>query len=235
MAFPSVMTWLYFVALASGPSAAPSGPRPGVNLALMAAFAVGKLVQFGFPLFCLVLVEGKRPRLSGPRLRGLALGVAFGVLVSAGIGLAYQLALHDYLVKIGTPAKIRVKVADAGLDTPAGYLLLAAFYCLVHSLLEEYYWRWFVFGRLRRLVPFGVALALANLAFMGHHIIVLVGYLPGTKQFFTAVLPLSLGVAAGGVVWSWLYDRTESLYAPWVSHLLIDAAIMAVGYDLLFG
>ena len=42
------------------------------------------------------------------------------------------------------------------------------------------------------------------------------------------------GVATGGAVWAWLYERTGSLWAAWLSHLLVDTAIMAVGYDLVF-
>jgi membrane protease YdiL (CAAX protease family) len=48
-------------------------------------------------------------------------------------------------------------------------------------------------------------------------------------------VPFALCVAGGGVAWAWLYDRSNSLYAPWLSHLLIDAAVMAIGYDLAFG
>jgi len=44
---------------------------------------------------------------------------------------------------------------------------------------------------------------------------------------------LSLGVAVGGIFWAWLYHRSGSLYGPWLSHLLIDAAIFVVGYDLV--
>jgi uncharacterized protein len=42
----------------------------------------------------------------------------------------------------------------------------------------------------------------------------------------------SLSVAVGGAFWAWLYQRTGSLYGPWLSHLLVDAAIFLVGYDL---
>jgi uncharacterized protein len=58
-------------------------------------------------------------------------------------------------------------------------------------------------------------------------------FFPGARQFFTLALPLSLGVAIGGGVWCWLYAKTGSLYAAWISHLLIDAAIMWIGYDLV--
>jgi hypothetical protein len=30
-----------------------------------------------------------------------------------------------------------------------------------------------------------------------------------------------------------LYDRSGALYAPWLSHCLIDAAIMGLGYLML--
>ena len=42
----------------------------------------------------------------------------------------------------------------------------------------------------------------------------------------------SVAVAVGGVVWAWIYQRSGSLYGPWMSHLLIDAAIFLIGYDL---
>ena len=64
-------------------------------------------------------------------------------------------------------------MAEFGMGTPARYVALAAFLAVAHSLLEEYYWRWFVYGRLRRYVPMAVAMAVSGLAFMGHHVIVL--------------------------------------------------------------
>ena len=42
-------------------------------------------------------------------------------------------------------------------------------------------------------------------------------------------------VAAGGAMWAWLYQRTGTIYSSWISHLLIDAAILIVGYDMVFG
>ncbi|MBI3823301.1 MAG: CPBP family intramembrane metalloprotease [Planctomycetes bacterium] len=47
-------------------------------------------------------------------------------------------------------------------------------------------------------------------------------------------MPLSVCVAIGGGVWCVIYERSESLWAPWLSHALIDAAIMGVGYWMLW-
>jgi len=121
---------------------------------------------------------------------------------------------------------------EFGLATPAAYLLFGFLLSVVHSLLEEYYWRWFVFGRLRHHFALAAAMLLSSVAFMAHHVIDLGMFFPG--KFLVLVVPLSLCVGAGGMVWAWLYHRTNSVYAPWVSHVLIDAAIIAVGYDMVF-
>ena len=60
--------------------------------------------------------------------------------------------------------------------------------------------------------------------------IVLGVFFPG--RFWTAAAPLSLCVAVGGAAWAAVYQRSGSLLGPWLSHLIVDAAIMAVGYDL---
>jgi membrane protease YdiL (CAAX protease family) len=234
MVFPTVMAWLYFVVVATGNQAPGSSPPRGPNLALQVAFAAGKFVQFGFPLVFLWFFDRGWLKPAAPNFRGLLFGLGFGLLVSAGIVLLYFLWLDRVLAAVHAPEKVRAKVAEFGLDSPAGYLLLAGFISLIHSALEEYYWRWFVFGRLRRHVPVGLAVALASLAFMGHHVVVLAVYMPGGTAFLTLVVPLALGVGVGGAVWCWLYHRTGSIYSAWVSHLLIDASIMAVGYVMVF-
>jgi membrane protease YdiL (CAAX protease family) len=43
----------------------------------------------------------------------------------------------------------------------------------------------------------------------------------------------SAAVAVGGAMWAWLYQRSGSIYAPWLSHLLIDAAIFTIAFDMV--
>ena len=40
-------------------------------------------------------------------------------------------------------------------------------------------------------------------------------------------------VAVGGAFWAWLYQRSGSLAGPWLSHLVADAGIFFVGYQLI--
>ena len=66
-------------------------------------------------------------------------GVYFGWLKPAGYLLAFE-------------QQATAKVRDLGLDRLWKYAATGVFYALAHSLLEEYYWRWFVFGQLHRAV-----------------------------------------------------------------------------------
>jgi hypothetical protein len=43
---------------------------------------------------------------------------------------------------------MRRRAAGVGLDSRAIYLAGAVYWCTVNSILEEYVWRWFVFGRI---------------------------------------------------------------------------------------
>jgi membrane protease YdiL (CAAX protease family) len=125
---------------------------------------------------------------------------------------------------------IRAKVRGFGVDSLVTYSALGLFYSLVHALLEEYYWRWFVFGQLRRLVALPAAITISSLGFMAHHVLIL-----GT--FFGWSSPLtwafSVAIAIGGAAWAWLYERFDSLYPVWIGHLLVDAGIFVIGYDML--
>lgn len=218
LAWPTVYTWLYFVALAGSP-------------AMRVAYGLGKTIQFALPVAWLVLVE--RQRIGWPRWtsRGLALGAAFGAAVFVATWGLYRLALQGSPLLAEAPAQIAAKLADVGCNTPLSFLGLAVFYCLLHSGAEEYYWRWFTFGQLRRLTPVWAAGLISSLGFMSHHVLVVATFV----HPWPAAAALSLAVAVGGGVWAALYHRTGSLYAPWLSHLLVDAVLMLIGYDLVWG
>jgi membrane protease YdiL (CAAX protease family) len=225
MTFPAVrQAWGYFLALA--------GAGTGVNQVLQWAYVGGKVVQFSFPVVFLALGGCPWPRPLRPQRTGLGLGPAFGLLVTMLMLGVYFVALRQSPLMTNTPGQIRHRLEQFGMDTKARYLALAAFIVTTHSLLEEYYWRWFVFGQLRRVLPRPAAVALSSLAFMAHHVIILYVYLPG--RFWTLAAPFSLAVAAGGAVWAWLYDRAGTLYPSWLSHLLVDAALFIIGWDLLW-
>jgi len=219
LVLPSLVTWVYFVALRGAAASLQQG-----------VYGAGKIIQFGFPIFWVLVVQRRRLRLKWPRAAGVIEGLAFAVLVLLSMWLLY----HGWLRASSQfgPAEmaVRQKMVSFGIDTASKYMALAVFYSLGHSFLEEYYYRWFVFGQLRRFVSPALAILVSSLGFMAHHVIVLglyFGYLSWPTVFF------SLATAAGGAVWAWIYYRSDSLLGPWLSHLMVDAAIFVIGYGMV--
>jgi membrane protease YdiL (CAAX protease family) len=145
--------------------------------------------------------------------------------------LLYAVSLSPFgrgLLQEAAPA-IRQKISSFGMDRH--FLLYACLMSTLHAGLEEYYWRWFVYGSLARWR--GSALiwhAVAAFAFASHHVVVLASYFS-----LTISLLFGLGVAGAGMVWSLLYRASGSLLGSFLSHLLADAAIMAVAWRVLQG
>ena len=223
MAFPCVMAWLYFIVL--------PGVQSGANPALQIAFGASKIVMALVPLVYVVWFKRERLQPRRPTAAGLALAVLFGIIVAASTVALYGLWLKHSPLLAGTPQRVLTMVRAFNMATPAGYLGMGLFICVVHSLFEEFYWRWFVFGTLKRYVPVAGAIVLSSFGFMLHHVVILGVYFPG--RFWTLALPFSICVAVGGGVWAWIYHKSGSLYAAWVSHLIIDAAILLVGFDMI--
>ncbi len=245
--FPTVGTILYFVLLSEG-------------AAFRISYFACKVIQFGFPVTWALLTKGRLERGWDPgskrapsapasepgRIgattgtgrvmpwRGAAWGLLTGAGIAGAIGAGYLLVFRGAALASAASGRVAERLAQMGASTPWRYALLAIFISIAHSWLEEYYWRWFLFGRLRPLTGAGPAVLLSSLAFTSHHVVVLWAYL-GSGPAAWMVLPLAGGVALGGAVWARLYDRTGSILPGWISHVLADLAIMAMGWDLALG
>jgi len=220
LVFPTLITVVYFMLLAGHPA-----------IVQQSAFAAGKLIQFLFPVVWFIRVQRGRLAWRSPKCADLLLAAGLGAaILAAALGLyRFQLKPAGFFSDAVVEA-VRAKVRGIGVATPPRFVALTLFYSLVHSLLEEYYWRWFVFGHLRRLTSLPIAIGVSSLGFMAHHVCIVSDFF---GWFSPASIGLSLAVAAGGVFWAWLYHRTGSLWGPWISHALVDAAIFVIGYDLV--
>lgn len=217
--FPSFVTWVYFILLAESVA--------GMQLA---AKSIGMVIQIGFPLFWFAGVQ--KQRLSWPKFKrdGLLRGGLFGLAVVAAMFGAYHFWLKPSGAFDSAAPSIIEKVKGLGINSTAKFAALSVFYAVLHSLLEEYYWRWFVFAQLRRVTALGPAIAISALGFMAHHVIVLSIFF-GWGSFLS--LFFSLGVAVGGFAWAWLYHQSRSLFGSWFSHALVDAGIFLVGFQIV--
>jgi len=151
--------------------------------------------------------------------------VGFGLLV---VGLLFFLLEATPLGLILDENRDRIAGRIRDLGVADHFLWFALFISLFHAALEEFYWRWFVFGQAQKVMRLPLACLVASAAFASHHVVVL-------SQFFPLVWALVLGacVGIGGAMWCWLSYRYNSLYGAWGSHMIIDLGLMWVGWEVL--
>lgn len=219
LVLPTLITWIYFVLLNGAPAALQQS-----------AYTLGKIVQFSLPAVWILLIQRDWQKPSRPPAWSLLVGAIFGLIVGLAMCAIYLAGLKPSGLFTGPIAAVGAKIKSFGVSSPPIYLLLALFYSAIHSLLEEYYWRWFVFGQLSRVSPLPTAIVVSSIGFAAHHVLVLQLYF-GWLSPFTWLF--SLGIVIGGAFWAWLYNKSNSLVAPWLCHALIDAAIFAIGYTML--
>lgn len=127
------------------------------------------------------------------------------------------------------PQALRASVEASGIDTPLRFALAGLAISFGNSLLEEYYWRWFIGRQSAVLLGERGAPWLSATLFTSHHVVtfcVLFGASAG--------LVASLGVFAAGLVWSLCLQRWRSIWPGWWVHVVADLAGLALGASVLF-
>lgn len=222
--YPTLMSWIYFVQLQGEGSEG----NPNMQLAL----ALGKGLQFILPVLALLIVDRKYFRFGKPKTDGLWQATAFGLFIGAGIlFLWWGWLKYDQELLGNAPRKVYSLVTQLHANSFLGFFLLASFISVCHAFLEEYYWRWYVFGRISKHWSFWPAVILSSFAFGFFHIVIIGVYFQ--SQFWLLVIPFTLCVAIGGGIWAWMYHHYQSIYGIWISHGIVDAALMIVGWDMI--
>jgi membrane protease YdiL (CAAX protease family) len=196
-------------------------------------YSLSKILQFSLPVIWLLMTRSAWPRPSWPQRSDLLFGFGVGFAIALAMALIYHFAFAGTNWFIGAGERIHEKLLALHAETPLYFCLLAIFISLFHSLLEEYYWRWFVYGKLRTLMSKPLAALLGAIGFMAHHVVVIHAYLPAQAPW-TATAFFSSMVFLGGLLWSWQYEKTGRIYAGWISHAMTDIALMVIGYHLVW-
>ncbi len=216
---PFIGSLVYFVLLAG-------------NSLSMLLYGATKVFTIVWPVIAVYVIQKQgfpRGRIDWEKhVKSLPLGLLTGgVIGGAIVGLYFFSPLGEYAA--GHSGSLHAKLVDMGVSEKANYIWFCLFLAGIHSLIEEFYWRWFVFGQLSRVASRKVSYFASNLGFAGHHYVVLGCYFSAMGAFV-----FGTGVGVGGAIWCWMYRRQKTLAGCWLSHALVDAAIFVVGYHLVF-
>lgn len=217
MTLPFAAALFYFVLLKESEMARWLYAATKIFTVVWPIAAAWLLTEIDFPKF----------RLSDPlHRRAVPLGFVTGIAIVGLMGGLMLTPIGEMVA--GSAPQIRGKAQGLGILNH--YWAFGLFLSVIHSLIEEYYWRWFVFGQLRKVIPKFAAHILAGASFAAHHVVI-------ATQYFTIGWGLALGgmVGMGGILWSLMYERQRSLAGAWVSHMIADLGILSLGHRLIFG
>lgn len=157
------------------------------------------------------------------RKKGFA--TAFGL----GAGL-YVLILGAYFCvrNFFDFSSIAVNLTQNAGVTKDNFLYVSLYISFVNSLLEEFFFRGFLFLNLKKLSPRRFAYLCSAAAFALYHVAMMTGWF----SWWLWVLVMT-GLTVGGMIFNWLNEKLNCIYVSWLVHMFANFAINTIGFILL--
>lgn len=115
------------------------------------------------------------------------------------------------------------------LGLTQNFLLYSGLIIVINSLLEELYWRYSIFGGLKRMMSLSMAMLVSSLGFMAMHLM----YFVGLFESLSVIVLLTLTTFAFGIFWAWLYEKTRSIPHVWINHMLVNLPLFYTEYLII--
>jgi CAAX protease family protein len=158
-------------------------------------------------------------------LRPLPLRYLLPVGIGAGlVGLVIVGVVGAVLSQIGLQQnQIENEFGFVRIEGPYAFAVVLIFAAVVAPVVEELFFRGFLFGLYRRRQPVWVAYLASSLLFTLLHL------MPGQMNL-PQMAGLSVGIFLLAMLLAWLYQRTGSLYPGMVAHAVNNATGLILFY-----
>lgn len=189
-------------------------------------FSFSKVWILALPFIWNRFVDKQPVSFSVPQNGGFGMGLITGLGISGVILAVYFFGRNALIDKTFMVEKLTA----IGLASKSRFLIGAAYWTLINSILEEYVWRWFCVKQCESLLKTPAAAIICSALFFTLHHIVATSVYFGT----TAVLICNIGIFLGAAIWSAMYIRYRSIWPGYLSHAIVDLCIFAIGASMLF-
>ncbi|MBQ7874986.1 MAG: CPBP family intramembrane metalloprotease [Oscillospiraceae bacterium] len=153
----------------------------------------------------------------------------FGKSLLLGIGI-YALITGGYLLlsDVFDFSMIAGSLSENAGVTKENFLFVSLYISFINSLLEEFFFRGFLFMNLRKTLDRKTAHIISAGAFSLYHTAMMLGWF--NLPLFVLML---VGLFAGGIIFNLLNEKQGSIYTSWFVHMFANFAINTVGFILL--
>ena len=111
--------------------------------------------------------------------------------------------------------------------TGENFIFVSLYISFVNSLLEEFFFRGFAFLTLKRIAGRRFSYIFSAFMFAAYHIAMMIGWF-GIGLF----LIVMAGLFAGGLIFNYLNEKSETIYPSWLVHMFANFAINTIGFIL---
>lgn len=154
------------------------------------------------------------------------------LLYSLFIGLmVYAIIMFAYLILKNFIDLENIKrILDNNLNVNRdNFIFISIYISFVNSLLEEFFFRGFLFLNLNKLILSKYAYIVSSLAFAIYHVAIMANWF-NVGLFIIAMT----GLFVGGLIFNYLNDKGSNIYGSWLVHMMANFAINTVGF-IMFG
>lgn len=141
--------------------------------------------------------------------------------------LVYIIILSAYLILKGFINLDSIKniLAENLKVNKDNFIYVALYISFINSLLEEFFFRGFIFLNLKKLIISKYAYIISALAFAIYHVAIM-------GSWFSPIIFLlaMAGLFIGGLIFNYLNESNENIYSSWLVHMMANFAINTVGF-----
>ena len=159
-------------------------------------------------------------RIKKSEQRFILIWSVFVFVISFVVAIALK-SLID-IEAIGSDLSNRMKLSNRDM-------VLAALYTIfINSLIEEYFFRGFIFQELLKQGWHKPAYIISSTAFAIYHVSIFAAWFDIGLMMVTL-----LGLFSGGLIFAYFVKKTESILASWFIHVSADLALIIFGFWML--
>lgn len=194
-----------------------------IGLQMFESVIVTFLLFYGWLLAVPLLGHGIPRERFKATSKAVMLGVGSGLLFFLFIygGLHW---LHIYLLDID---QLRVLLWEWGFSG-SGEIWLVLILLVANPILEEVYWRGYIYEKLRRDGTAKYAILVTSTFYTLYH---LLSVIPIFEDFFGLIAAVPVFIA--GTFWGYIREKTGSITAAIIGHVLSDMGIIFVYWFLV--